>query len=131
MTGKLRPRGNRYYAGIWIDNVEEYKWKSYRNITNERYLELFAELKDEYIPIDIEAYSMGDSTRYACAWVENKDGLGWYIFRGLSDSAFSANFETYREDYRIHDIESYRVNGNQRYAVIWVKKIKNRGCRSI
>ena len=119
--------GNRYYAGIWIDNVEEYKWKSYRNITNERYLELFAELKDEYIPIDIEAYSMGDSTRYACAWVENKDGLGWYIFRGLSDSAFSANFETYREDYRIHDIESYRVNGNQRYAVIWVRKIKNRG----
>ena len=26
--------GNRYYAGIWIENVEGYKWKSYRNLTN-------------------------------------------------------------------------------------------------
>ena len=119
--------GNRYYAGIWIENVEGYKWKSYRNLTNAGYVELFNNSKDEYIPVDIEAYTVGGSPRYACAWVENKENLQWYSFRGLSDSEFSVNFATYKDNYRIHDIESYQVGGNQRYAVIWIKNANGRG----
>ena len=118
--------GSRYYAGIWIENVEGYKWKSYRNLTNDSYVELFNDSKDEYIPVDIEAYTVGGSSRYACIWVENKENLQWYSFRGLSDSEFSVNFATYKDNYRIHDIESYRVGGNQRYAVIWIKNTNGR-----
>ncbi|MDB4722003.1 serine hydrolase [Verrucomicrobiales bacterium] len=118
--------GNRYYAGIWIDNVERYKWKSWRNLTRAEYQDKVNELESTHMLIDFEAYTSGGSTRYACVWVEEKKGLQWKASSGLTETELKDNIEINEKDYRVHDIESYKIGGNQRYAVIWIKNTNGR-----
>jgi CubicO group peptidase (beta-lactamase class C family) len=119
--------GQRYYAGIWIENTEGYAWASYRNATSAEFSAHFQQYKDDYLMIDFEAYDVGGSTRYAAAWVENTAGLSWVERRDLTSAQFSDYFDQYKDTYRVHDIESYQVNGEQRYAAIWVENQNDRG----
>ena len=118
--------GERNYAAIWIDNTEEYKWGSWYGLTRTQYQEKVNELKSTHMLIDFEAYTSGGSTGYACAWVEEKKGLQWQASSGLTTDEMTDNYKTYEKDYRVHDIESYKVGGNQRYAVIWIKNTNGR-----
>ena len=118
--------GDRYYAGIWIENLEEHAWASYRNLTSSQFSDYFELFKDTHALIDFEAYTMGDSIRYAGAWVENTGNTEWLLRRDLTDAEFSADFAAYKELYRIHDVESYQVAGEQRYAAIWIRNTNGR-----
>jgi len=118
--------GDRYYAGIWIENLEEHAWASYRNLTSSQFSDYFELFKDTHALIDFEAYPMGDSIRYAGAWVENTGNTEWLLRRDLTDAEFSADFSAYKELYRIHDVESYQVAGEQRYAAIWIRNTNGR-----
>ena len=55
--------GARYYAGIWIENLEGYAWASYRNLTHDSISAYSELLADEYILIDFDGYAMGKATR--------------------------------------------------------------------
>lgn len=116
----------RYYAGIWIENPEGYAWASYRNLTHSSISAYSELLADEYILVDFDAYAMGKATRYAGVWVENDKGLEWMLRRDLTSAEFSDDFSAYQDLYRIHDIESYQVDGEQRYAAIWIKNNNDR-----
>ncbi|MEZ6119495.1 MAG: serine hydrolase [Pirellulaceae bacterium] len=118
---------NRYYAGIWIENRENYAWASLRNLTSAEFSERFAEYKDDYVMVDVEAYTVGNSTRYAMAWVENVDKIGWAEYRNMTSAEFGDKFDELKDNYRMTDIESYQINGQQNYAGIWVENTNDRG----
>ncbi len=117
---------DRYYAGIWIENLEEYTWASYRNLTSSQFADYSESLGDTHALIDFEAYTMGDSIRYAGAWVENAGATDWLLLRDRTAAEFEADCATYQELYRIHDVESYQVSGGQRYAAIWIRNTNGR-----
>lgn len=118
--------GQRYYAGIWIENQEGYDWASIRNETDTEFSSRLASYQDDFILIDFEAYPAGGSTLYAGAWVENVDDLQWILHRDLTASEFSDYLDGYQDSYRVHDLESYQVGGSQRYAAIWIENDNDR-----
>lgn len=119
--------GNRYYAGIWVQNKEGYDWASWRNLTSAEFSEKFAAMKDDYIMVDVEGYPTGAGLRYAMIWVENVAHIDWIERRNLSSEQFAIEFQQNKGQYRVWDIESYRDNGQQYYAVIWLKNDNGRG----
>jgi CubicO group peptidase (beta-lactamase class C family) len=120
--------GKRYYAGVWIENREGLKWASFRNATSSQFATKFTEYRDAgYLPIDVEVYPYGDGVRYAAIWVENNDGRSWIALRDMSASAYASSFESYKQSYRVMDIESYRRDGAQNYAAVWIQNDSGRG----
>ncbi len=122
--------GQRYYAGIWVENTERYDWLSYRNLTADRLQELFDTYEDDYLPVDLDAYEVNGSLRYAAAFVESPGNLAWQARYGLTSDEFGDLFDSLRGSYRVTDIESYQLNGQQRYAVVWVENENGRSWAS-
>ena len=123
--------GQRYYAGIWINNVEESEWHSGHHLTSTAFSDQVDQYKQDYLPIDFEAYAVGDSIRYANIWVENKEEIQWTQRRDLTSTEFSKYLQRYKNLYRVHDVESYLVGGEQRYAAIWVENRNDRGWEKV
>ena len=119
--------GQWYYAGIWIENLEGYAWVSYQNETSSEFSDRITEYEGDYILSDFDAYVVDNSTRYAHLWVENTQMLQWKLHRDMTAGEFSHFSNKYKRSYRIHDIESYQIDGQQHYAAIW---IENRNGRS-
>ncbi|MCH2131462.1 MAG: serine hydrolase, partial [Pirellulaceae bacterium] len=117
----------RYYAGIWLENPEEYTWISHLNSTSTQFSESFEQYKHSYLPSDLDAYTVDGETRYAHLWVENTELLNWILLRDMTTASFANYTSKYAKFYRVHDVESYQVNGQQLYAAIW---IENRNDRS-
>lgn len=116
------------YAGVWIENKENLAWASYRNQTDAEFSADFKRYSDAgYIIVDVEAYPIGDELRYAAIWVKNVENLGWYEWRNLSSEEFAQKFDEYKGTYRMLDVESYRFDGKQYYAGIWVENKNGRG----
>jgi CubicO group peptidase (beta-lactamase class C family) len=117
----------RFYAGVWVENVENLGWASLRNLTSEEFSEQFERYRDlGYMPIDVEAYQVSTSLLYSAVWVENTENLNWVLWRNLTSAEFSEKFEEYRQDYRMIDVESYQAGSIQLYAGIWVENASNR-----
>ena len=120
--------GQWYYAGIWVENKENLAWASYRNLTTEEFSQRFAEFRDAgYLMVDVEGYSTSSGLRYSMIWVKNTENLAWAEYRDLSSDGFAQKFEELKATHRMWDVESYRHNGVQYYAGIWVENKNGRG----
>lgn len=108
--------GQQYYAAIWIKNLEGYEWTSSRHLTSSDFSHRIDQYKGNHILIDFEAYTVGNSTQYADAWVENEENLRWALSRDRTTAQFATDYARYKVLYRLHDIESYQVDGERRYA---------------
>ncbi|GAB5553630.1 MAG: hypothetical protein Sapg2KO_32210 [Saprospiraceae bacterium] len=119
-------RGKRYYGALWIKNTENYKWVSFRNITSDSYGKRFKEYSDKgYMPVDVDAYKVGNEIRYSVIWVENKQRKQWTQYRNMSASTFGTRFqEMSKKGYRLLDTESYQNGRSQLYAAIYVKETR-------
>lgn len=118
----------RYYGAIWIENTEKLGWYSYRNLTSDEFHQKFEELRGKYIPVDVDAYQVGNQMRYSAIWIENKENIDWVIKRNLSESELDEEYAQRREEgYRVYDIEVYTRNSGLQYAVIFVKEAQKRG----
>lgn len=115
--------GKRYFGALWIQNKENYKWVSFRNITSQQYGQRFTEYKGKgYMPVDVDVYPSGDELRYSVIWVQNTKRVQWAQYRNLTKASFGTKFQEMRsKGYRLIDTESYLNNGKQAYAAIWVK----------
>ncbi len=59
--------------------------------------------------------------RYAAIWVKSGSGA-WEARHGLTSAQYQATFDKLvGEGYRLVDVSGYDVNGQGRYAAIWVK----------
>ncbi|NRB64151.1 MAG: serine hydrolase [Saprospiraceae bacterium] len=117
-------RGKRYYGALWIKNIENYKWVSFRNLSSSDYSKRFQEYKGKgYMPVDVDAYKVGNEIRYSVIWIENKQGKQWAQYRNLTASQFGARFqEMNNKGYRLLDTESYQNGRTQLYAAVWIKE---------
>ncbi len=116
------------YSGIWIKNTENYKWASFRNLTDAQFKDRFKEYRKKgYMPIDVEGYVVGGKLRYAIIWVENRDKLQWAERRNMSASSYKKKWTEYKaKGFRPIDFESYKKGKTQYYAAIWVKNTNRR-----
>jgi CubicO group peptidase (beta-lactamase class C family) len=120
--------GQWRYAGIWVQNKENLAWASYRNLTSDEFSAKFTEFKNAgYLMVDVEGYSTSNGLRYAMIWVKNTENLAWAEYRNLSSDEFGQKFDELKGSHRMWDVESYRHNGVQYYAGIWVENKNGRG----
>lgn len=121
--------GKRFYAGVWIQNKENYTWASYRNVNTTQFTAKFNQFKQKgYRIVDVEAYPSGNSTLYSAIWIKKSGGPAWFSYRNMSKVDYAQRFQDLRsKGYRVMDLESYRRNGQQQYAAIWVKNTNGRG----
>ena len=122
--------GDRFYAGIWVENKEGLGWASLRNLNNSEFSDKFAQYsRAGYMIIDVEAYlTKSNEMRYSMVWVENTENLDWREYRNLTTQQFSDKFNELKSDYRMIDVEGYKnSNGEMRYAGIWVENKNGRG----
>lgn len=118
--------GNTRYRGVWQENVDDRKWASYRNLTDEQFSQRWQEYKDKgYRPIDQETAVMNGAVRYSLIMVENKSGLNWISNRNLTSAQFSEKFNANKGTYRPIDIDAVEINGAMRYSIIWVENKMN------
>lgn len=113
----------RLYAGVWVENVEDYGWVSYRDVTSAEFSQKFATYRDGgFLPIDVEVYPTGAGWRYAAVWVENAEGLSFALRRGLTSSQYASAFNTYKaQGLRSIDVEPVETASGMRYAGIWIE----------
>ena len=113
--------GTSYGANVGFE--KNIGWGSHRDLTSSNFTKKFNEYKKKgYMIIDVDAYNVGTSVRYSMIWRENTDKRGWAEFRDMTSGSYNKKWEEYRKKgYRPLDIESYRINGKQKYAGIWVQ----------
>jgi len=98
-------------------------WYSHRNLTNQRYSDLWNKYKDDgFVPIDIEMDTTSRGVRYSGVWQKNTDGRGWVSYRNLSSNGFHQRWEEYKDKgYRPIDQDAVVINGSVRYSFIMVQ----------
>ncbi|MBW4656480.1 MAG: serine hydrolase [Kaiparowitsia implicata GSE-PSE-MK54-09C] len=121
--------GQRRYAGVWVENKENFGWVSYRNVDSAEFGDRFNTYREQgYRMVDVEAYPSGRNTLYAAVWVKDGQSLSWAEHRDMTAAQYGEKFDLFRDQgYRVLDLESYQQNGQQRYAAIWVKNTNGRG----
>lgn len=123
--------GQQYHAATWIENPEGSTWASSQQLTGSEFSDRLDQYGGDHILIDIEATTVGNSIQYADAWVENPENFRWALSRDRTTAQFANDFNRYQGFYRIHDIESYQVDGEQRYAAIWIQNSNGRDWESM
>ncbi|MBW3596459.1 MAG: penicillin-binding protein, partial [Planctomycetes bacterium] len=105
-----------------VFDSDDTAWRTSWNQTSDQWSELFAELRSDYLPVDIEIVEDNGQQRVSGTWIKNTDGRGWAAWRNLSHEGFSEKWSEYRDQgYRLVDQESYVLGGERRYAGIWVE----------
>lgn len=106
-------------------------WASFRDLTSDQFTEKFNEYKGDYIMTDIDAYPGNGGLRYSMVWERNEENRAWAEWRDMNSDQYSAKWNEYKElGYRPSDVESYRSNGNNLYAGIWVDNTEGFGWSS-
>jgi CubicO group peptidase (beta-lactamase class C family) len=121
--------GSTYYAAIWIENLENLEWISYVDKSSADFAKEFDRYSTAgYLMIDIDAHPNANGQLvYDAVWVDNVENLLWVELRDLTSQEFSQEFDKLKGEYRMIDVESYRFNGVQYYAGIWVYNTNGRG----
>lgn len=101
-------------------------WVSKRDLTSAQFSSNFSNYsRNGYMLIDIDAYKTDKGLRYSQVWRENTDGRDWAEHRDLTSDEYASLWEEYKaRDYRPLDIERYDLNGQERWAGIWVENIE-------
>ena len=115
--------GSRFFAGIWIENVEELEWKSFRNVELEEFNNRYENYSQQgLMPVDVEVYEINGTMYYASVWVENTDDIDWDLERDLTGTRYGQEFQVKSDTgYRLIALESYMNGNNQNFAAIWIE----------
>jgi CubicO group peptidase (beta-lactamase class C family) len=111
-----------YLKGDPIDYAMNLGWASFRNISSNRFSELFDQYSNNgYILIDIDAYTLDNNQRYAMIWRQNTDNRAWAAHRDLTSQGYGDLWTTYRDrGFRVVDQEAYMTSEGLRFAGIWI-----------
>lgn len=114
--------GELLYSLIMVENKENLKWISRRNLTNEQFSAEFAKNKGAYRPINIDAIEVNKTMFYSVIWLENKANLAWAEFRDMTPDDYGKKFTEYKDKgYRVAELACYKRDGKLNYAAIWEK----------
>ncbi len=94
-------------------------WSSYRNQSSSEFHDTYLELREEYLPVDLEIDTPGYEV--GSVWQRNLDDRAWKVKRNLTTSEYSTYWKARRaEGYRVVEQENYVIGGVRYWAGIWV-----------
>ena len=106
-------------------------WYSWRDQPSAAFSSTFTTMKNAgQVPVDLDVET---ASGYAVGsvWQKNLGGRAWIEKRDLSSSAFSAAWQTaVDEGKRLVEQETYVVDGQRRYAGIWIENKEGLGWAS-
>lgn len=119
--------GAPQFSIVWRDNVDGRAWHAHWDLSSEQYGALWDQYKNEgFRPLNLTSYRNGDRAAWAGVWIENREGLGWSSYRGLTSDDYAARFEELRgKGYRPIDIDAYDTGSGLRFATIWYENVEN------
>lgn len=119
--------GQRYYAAVWIRNVEGYGWSAKYGLTGDEFNAYYKEQRARRMPVDVDIYQTGAGTRYSLIWVDNAENLEWNLLGGITRDAYQDAVDAYQKTFRSLVVDSALTGVGQRYAGIWVENVNKRG----
>ena len=115
--------GEETVAGVWQQNTDGRAWASWRNLSSSAFADKWQELRAAgFLLIDQDSYLLGGTRYYSGVWIENKEGLAWASYRGLTSADLTQRTSDLRAaGYLPIDLEAWVSNGQMSYGAIWVK----------
>lgn len=119
--------GYTQYSSVWRDNVDGRDYRMHWDLTSEQYAALWDQYGNEgFRPLNVTSYLAGDQQLWAGIWIENREGLRWSSYRGLTGDEYAARFdELSSKNFRPIDIDGYDTSSGLRYATIWYENVEN------
>ena len=114
--------GQARFAAIW-EIKSGPAWAARHNMSASDYQSAFDEFAGQgYRLLDVSGYNVGGEDRYAAIW-EQSSGPVWQARHRMTASGYQAAFdELTGQGYRLVDVSGYSLNGEERYAAIWVQQ---------
>ena len=108
------------YAQNWRRN-DGRDWAVEHDLTSAQYSARFSVHTDNGMrATDIEGFRKGGNTTFAGVWIENRENIGWALWRNLSGTSFrEKNQEQAARGRVIVDAEAYMTDDGLRFAAIW------------
>jgi CubicO group peptidase (beta-lactamase class C family) len=113
--------------------AEELAWGSNRDLTRTQFDDRLAVYTGRgYMVVDVDVRSEGLGLRYALIAHENPDDRDWALHVDLTSDEYHALWTDYRDrGYRPLDVEGYLVDGQTRFAGIWIENVEDLAWSSI
>ncbi len=113
--------GQDKYAAIWVKENGS-AWQARHDMTSAQYQATFNQLVGQgYRLTDVSGYSVNGEDRYAAIWVK-ENGPAWEARHGMTSAQYQATFnQLVGQGYQLTHVSGYNVNGQDKYAAIWVK----------
>lgn len=110
------------YAAVWEKRPGPI-WMGGHEMTAATYQSQFDTLtKSGYRPIDISPFGAGNEAFFAAIW-EKKNSPPWVARHGMTAAAYQDEVNKgLKFGYRPTRVRGYEINGEDRYAAIWVMK---------
>lgn len=115
-------KGEDRYTAIWVKESGP-KWITYHNLTSSQYQDKFDELVNSgYRLVHVSGYSVRGEDRYAAIWTK-ETGPKWAAYHNLTSEQLRSRYDELHDQwYHLTCICGYEVEGQARYAGIWIKK---------
>lgn len=113
--------GQDYYAAIW-HHLTGTEWTARHGLTSAQYQAEFDRLgRLGYRPAEVCGYELGGRSRFAAVWVKT-GGPALQARHDLTSVQYQATFnDLARHGYRLARVSGYSVQGQPRYAALWVQ----------
>ncbi|AFY34989.1 hypothetical protein [Calothrix sp. PCC 7507] len=113
--------GQDRYAAIWVKSGGP-AWVARHGLTSAQYQAAFDQFVGQgYRLVKVSGYNVNGQDRYAAIW-DKSNSPAWVARHGLTSAQYQAAFDQFvGQGYRLVDVSGYSLNGQDRYAAIWVK----------
>ena len=127
--GSLEPTG---WTGRFLVQ-DDLAWASRRDLTLAQFESDIAFYSERgFMIVDVDVRPEGAGVRYALVAHENPDGRDWAVHYDLTSSEYNTLWQAYRDDgYRPLDVEGYLLDGQLRFAGIWIENVEGLAWSSI
>jgi CubicO group peptidase (beta-lactamase class C family) len=114
--------GQDRYAAIWTQTTGP-AWVARHGLTSAQYqAEFDKRVAEGYRLVDISGYTVGSSPRFAALFVKTT-GPAWQARHGLTSAEYQTAFnQLTQQGYRLVRVSGYTVDGQDRYAAIFVQQ---------
>lgn len=111
------------YAAVWDKVPSGAAWVARHGLTSAQYQAEFDELVAQgYRPLLVNGYGVGGTAYYAAIFEKSASGT-WAARHGMTASQYQAEFDAHTaQGYRPLHVSAFTVNGQERYAAVWIKR---------
>jgi hypothetical protein len=106
-------------AAVSVRNVENLAWTPVFELTSGEFNAVYQVLRSTHRPLVADSGTSPTGQRFSAVWVENRNGRGWYIYRGLTREEWIAKWDELSPTNRLINSEQYTTPDGVRYLGVW------------